>query len=577
MNKEDDDLHKGDNREKLTSSKVYFWAKWASKPEQEEKDKLRFYEIKHDKSIREVIRDLESSIIGKRMSFSEITPENPSVKKWIKNIRNNYPNKDEEDVEYLLDVFRQSLHTRSKKKKRFIVGFLQLNDLQVLLNCRKDPSLAEFKKELHPVKLILHPKNVLRAAFIKDVNGKTNFSVYEHSRKWSKGHADFWDIDPEDVSWESLGNIKLKVELERFDYPVQISLESKELEEMIENNSITPTGNVRIGREKGKITKASVFRKSMDFPDFYDFYITEKEKLEEHRKKFKEIAYKQSSLPDFKRKYRYLEKVNYVYEQTTEGKSRVHNKEHQRFQIIFITKEGAGIKPTNEFLNKIYQSIFQNHSMEAWHAGAKTSKEPINLGGFQFYNKIKTNREIEKFSNSLLNSLQDADSKKKKLILELTFLKFWKHNIDNKHIKSVFSFLIDEIVNPELKFEFTEEGVLDKEGLLDFKSADTIVRSEPASEIDSKPSKFVNEKLIPMVEKYIEQKDRTVLSVLFGIEDNTKIQPIYNLKNDQVEAIQDIANEELKYDEFQIDAYPIPHKDGFILSVFLIPSYNTRK
>ena len=67
-------------------AKLYFWEKWALKPEDEREDKISFYEVYDDPTIREVIRNLESKIIGKKLLFSEVSPKNSSVKKWI-NIR----------------------------------------------------------------------------------------------------------------------------------------------------------------------------------------------------------------------------------------------------------------------------------------------------------------------------------------------------------------------------------------------------------------------------------------------------------------------------------------------------------
>lgn len=61
------------------------------------------------------------------------------------------------------------------------------------------------------------------------MKGALYFPAFEFSRKLSKGHAEFWGIEPEDVSWESLGAINLVINLERFDYPVQISLKSVRL------------------------------------------------------------------------------------------------------------------------------------------------------------------------------------------------------------------------------------------------------------------------------------------------------------------------------------------------------------
>jgi len=322
-------------------AKLYFWEKWALKPEDEKEDKVSFYEVDDDPAIRGVIRDLESKIMGKKLLFSDVSPKVSSVKKWINIIRERYPERKDDIVEGLLDTFRGTLYTRSKEKYRLIVGILLLNDVMLLVHCKKDPSLAEFKDKIYSVKLILHPKNVLRVAIIRNENGKTTFSAFEYNRKWSKGHAEFWGIEPEDVSWESLGSIFLTIELDVFSYPIQLPIESEQLDEMVANRNLSPTGRIRIGREEGKITNVEVFRRHMDFAEFYDFYVTEKEKLEEHRKRFKELVSPHAIFAydrDLYVKYKYEEDFNRIFEITPEGNKPIHDKQHQRYAICFFYK-----------------------------------------------------------------------------------------------------------------------------------------------------------------------------------------------------------------------------------------------
>src|SRR5690606_29090403 len=140
-------------------------------------------------------------------------PKNPSVKKWINNLMSTFPNKNEDIVEDLLNTFRTTLYNRSKERGKVIVGLLLMRDILLLVHCKKDPSLAEMNDEIYSANLILHPNNVRRTAIIKKEDQGTTFSAFEHSRKWSKGHAEFWSIEPENVGWESLGSILLNIEL----------------------------------------------------------------------------------------------------------------------------------------------------------------------------------------------------------------------------------------------------------------------------------------------------------------------------------------------------------------------------
>lgn len=544
-----------------SESKVFFWEKWASTTEGDE-DKFNFYEIENDPRIREVIRNFESRIIGDKVLFSDIKTKNPSVKKWINVIRESYPERKDDFVEYLLDTFRGSLHTASKKKYKYIVGLLLLDNVLLIIHSKKESSLAELKDEMHPVDIVLHPKNVLRTAIIKNEDGKTTFSVFEYSKRMIKGHANFWGIKPEDVSWDSLGNIFLSIEIENFPYPIQLPVESEQLDEMIKDNKISPRGSVKIGKEEGRITKAQIYQKYMDFEEFYDFYITEKEKLAQYRKKFKEIM--KTTLDDFpgsEIKYKYKDDVDKLYEINLGGDELVFEKTHPRYNLCFFTKVQPRIKPSPKFTFKLSESIFENSNMEIWHAGEETCSDPLTIGNLNIYNKIDVNRDVIEFSDKLLDIIQDTRSSKEKFLIQSHFCSYWKLNIKNKHLRSLFDFL-KESIKKDLEYEFENKGIFTKESDLEFKSADDVV---------AKPSRFA-QKLVETVKGYVSEKTPKRLCILYGFEDNGEIQPLYNrFKNDNAPTIEKKANSLLIEDGIQVNVQPIPFKEGIIAAVFIIP------
>lgn len=549
---------------KAKKNKVYFWEKSASQPENDQEDKMVFHEIEDDSNIRGVIRNFESKIIGEKLLFSNISPKNSSVKKWINSLMSAFPDKNEDIVEDLLNTFRTTLYNRSKERGKVIVGLLLMRDILLLIHCKKDPSLAEMKDEIYSANLILHPNNVRRTAIIKKEDLGTTFSAFEHSRKWSKGHAEFWNIEPENVSWESLGSILLNIEMESFPYPIQLPIEIEDLDQMIRNNEIPTTGKIQIGKEMGNIIEVNVFRKSMAFPEFYDFYVTYKEKLNEHKKKFDELVFPKA-LQNYEENldmYQYEDDGKILLEITAEGNRLIHNKSHPRFTICFFTKDYPGIKPTHKFIHRLYQSVFENHSLDIWHAGEETSDNPIKIGSLNIHNKINVTEATCEFSDKLLNAIQDAESKKKKTILQYHFCEFWKKNIDSKNIKYMFGCIQKSIIS-DLEFEFKNDGLLDTEEALEFKSA---------SDVDPKPTKFVNETLIPTIKKYVENGKSSRLCILYGIEDNGEIRPVYHLKSDQIiPYIEEAANKKFSSYNIQIAAHVIPFKEGSILSVFIIP------
>jgi len=544
-------------------AKIYFWDKPATMPEKEEKDKLNFNEVEEDQSIREVVRNIENKIIGNKRNFSETKPDNPSVKKWIRKILEDYPDKNDEIVEDVLNEFRSVLRTRSKEKEK-IVGILQLNDTLVIVHCKKDPSLAEIEDKLYSVKTVLHPKNIIRADIIKNEDGDLTLSAFEYSRKWSKGHAKFWGIEPEDIGWESIGSITLNIEIEKFPFPIQIPIEVEQLKEMIENNDISATGKVTIGREEGKITKVFVYGKALTYPQFYDFFVTETEKLENYKKKFDEIVVPQTQLNSFNSeiKYKYEEDKNKLYEITTSGLNQICKKKHLRFMICFFTKQHPGIKPMPEHLWSLYQSVFENKILEIWHAGEVSALEPAKIGSLEIYNQIEVPDDLSILSDSLLNQLQDTQSKKTKLLLQYSFCKLYSQNIKSKYFKFLFDFFIEDIISKDMEHEFKNEGLFEKEKLLEFKSVD---------DIKGKPTRFAKDRLVPTVRKYLDAGNLKRYCILYGVEDNGAIKPIFHLKSDQIPEIENLANKELSNDNATVCLQQIPFKEGSILAVFLIP------
>jgi len=554
--------------------KIYFWQKWALPPETAEEDKLTFFEIKEaDISIREVLREFESKTIGKKLLFSEVPArKNTSVKKWIKQIIDSYPERNDDVVENLLDTFRASLFPRSKERYQQIVGLLLLHDVLLLIHSKKDRSLAQWNQDIHPVNLILYRKNVLRAAIIRNEKGKVTFSAFEHNRNWSKGHAEFWGIAPEDISWDQLGHITLFVELPAFDYSIQLAIESEELESMISKRLISPAGSIRIGKEDGKITYAEVFRKHMDFNQFYNFYITEKEKLSDFKRKFRELIpdgeYRNTYNYDknLKDVYIYKEEVDKILEITIEGDKPIYEKRHPRYVICFFTKEYPRIKPSMNLVTKIYDSIFNNYPLEIWHAGEEISNEPIMIGALEIYNDIEVDADFLAFSTSLLNMIQDVRSKKASFIFQHYFCSLWSTYLKNRHIRSIFDFLREDIIIPDLEFEFSSNGLFDKEDSLEFKSAD---------DVDSKPNNFLEKTLLPTVKKYIKDGKLTRKCILYGIEDNCEIKPIprRRLPSDKLGDIERAINKELNKDKLNVVIQPIPIKEELILAVLMIPVF----
>lgn len=381
---------------------AHFCEKNAKQPDDIKEDKFRCYKIEEDPNIREVVRNLEAKHIGKRIPLSETKPNNSSVTKWIRNILNNFPNLEEGDADDLLNSFRAELSTRSLEKEKG-VGILLLKDLLFLAHFSVEPSLAKHDDQAYAVKLLLNPKNIYRAIIVRLDSGAFTVSAYEYNRKLTKGLAEFLGIEPEGISWDSTGTIVLEIQLERFSLPVNLPIETDDIKGLFDDKTISPTGVIKIGEETGKITKAQILGKTLEFSKFYDFYVTHTEKLEEYKSKFDEIFKAQPTLDSeypIGAEFQFEEDFDKVYEINTSGNKEIIKKNHPRFKIIFSTNKKPGIRLKNSLIWRIYQAIFENNKLEIWHAGEPSSDEPTTFGNLYVYNNIVISEDILKFLNS---------------------------------------------------------------------------------------------------------------------------------------------------------------------------------
>ena len=318
---------------------------------------------------------LETKAVKRTKLFSEVNPKNPSVKKWIMSIWDGYPECMDEAVDDLLNVFRDSLFTRSKERNR-IVGLLMAPDRLLLIHCRKDASLAEMDDQVITADIVLHSRNLLRAAMISRGQDGLTFSAFEQNRRLSKGFADFWQIDPDEIAWESIGSIILNIELETFRWPIQVPIEPEQLDELIHDGDVSTLGHIRIGNQPGTITMVEVLGKQMTFSQFMDFYVTEKEQLEDFRARYRKLVSPnsiESFDPDLKKHYDYEEDAEWIYKIEATGTTRFLKKEHPKFTVCFFTSQPPGIHARNSLSTLISKSIFETSSLSIWHPELETS------------------------------------------------------------------------------------------------------------------------------------------------------------------------------------------------------------
>ncbi|WP_413823635.1 MULTISPECIES: hypothetical protein, partial [unclassified Methanobrevibacter] len=67
--------------------------------------------LKLDNELKEFLKKLTEHTLGENIPFINITPNNTSIKTWISNLKNTYPQPYPRDVNDLLNTFRESLNS----------------------------------------------------------------------------------------------------------------------------------------------------------------------------------------------------------------------------------------------------------------------------------------------------------------------------------------------------------------------------------------------------------------------------------------------------------------------------------
>ena len=518
--------------------------------------------MEEDRSIRGLIRNLEEHIIGKKRALSELRLSNPSVKKWINEIISKYPAEDRSKADDIINAYRASLKSRSKEKEKFIIAILQLNDVFIIVHCKKERSLTEIQDKVISAITILHSKNMIRADIIKNEDGELKILSYAQNRKMSKGHADFWGIDVEDIGWDCIGKIRLNIKLHCFNFPIQINLSEEDIKKMLDQNLIDRRGKIRLGREEGVISKVYVHSRAYEYTEFFEKYLMEIEKLEAYKNKFDSLIEESGGLSDKKSKdrYKYSEDEDSIFEIKGNEKEAIFKKTHPRYTILFLTENYPGIKPETTLLTRISGAIFNNTPYEIYHAGDDISKDGFKIGNLIVYNNLKLCEKFGELCSNIIDKTQDAQSSKLKAIWKVSFCYSMKKCIESKHFNDLFDYLLDLFIS-EIAYEFQKtDGLSVNEGIVEFKSG---------SEFNPKPKDFANNKLVPTIKKYIKGEKLERRAIIYGIEDDQKISPIYNFKSDMADTIEKIANQELKEHNITVNLHPVRYKNENLLFVFL--------
>ncbi len=514
-------------------------------------DTPQSYNIKYDNELKDFLRNLDSHIMGESIPFANITPNNTSIPIWINNIKTDYPQVDLRDIDDLLNTFRESLNSSSKQSK-YNVCLLILKNTIILYHNNDLKNLTNFQ-------------TIFRAGIIKKVNNRVIFSAYEKNRKWSKGHANFWGIQLENVEWSNLSDIILTIKLEDFKYPLQLPVENTQIKDMILEENIKSNGTIQLGQETGEIQKINLYGKELTFQEFYEYYINETQELNKHTEFYNTLIPSTPTLDNYTHKEtgkKYIEDKNYIYTNKTTIENRIHTKKHNQYTLTFISDKYPGIKPSKDFLILISQAIFGETKLNLCHVGEKKSSQPVEIGNLKLYNQLNLDIDFISANNYLLNLIKECKDETLKLLLKKYYCTYWINNLENNNIKLIFQNIINEILNEQIQKGFTNKK-LDKEQFAIFESVDAV---------NSKPKKFAN-----TIKKHVKnciKKDKLLkYIILYGIEKKGQIKPINNYNSEHLPLLEQITNELLEKENLDVTVRieEINVDESLIINIFILP------
>lgn len=595
---------------------AYFWEKDAIAPPDGSEDMAQRYVIRNIDETERIVELFKSKLI-RNVALDSLFKHVPSRRRIISRIMFSPENRLangalDEDIDAVLDEFRAQLYPKSKERGRFLVSILHTGRFLMLAHCKKTPSIAEIPKgrgeiNVETVKVLLAPQNVIRSVVFEKLDESTiRAYIYEQSRVLSKAISQFTGVrDIRYINWDIAGEIILVLQSTKLGVPIiQVPINTTQVEELIRdgvliNDVSDNTWYFKLGNEILEVDhvkyrdKNNNIWKRTTFKEFYLEYTFGIPFIKQAREEFKRIIYYpyiyakkksdsmkiRSSLSSDINTAKYIETWNEIYKIGDEDP--IIEKPDIRFKLLFTTDLKPGIVLSRDVIWGIRNTILKySPKLQVYHIGENMtspvretiSSSPISIGNLEIYNDIPYTPFLD-FVNNLIKKLSDSDSKKSKTILELSLygiLEKWLSDTGFYNLSFLFSQLSNIIYRQELRALFANMGALFKEGesLIDLKSGKGISEVRSPEEI----GRIIAEDVV----KYIGWDPNTGLprrlALIYGLDDNYTPSPVL-IKNDDVTSIQQIVNEHLAREQFEVKIYPVEVDSGFILIVTMLPAY----
>lgn len=337
-------------------------------------------DLTHEERIEDdKIEAVESLISGitRKTGTHELNSLNcgKNIPKWSRHLIENFPEFNEEYVEFLVDDFSRKMKTSAKGPGKYVIVILREKGFLV---CHADAGEKTLTTSLDVIDRLMDSDNIDKYAEFYERDSDIWVDHFERNK--TQSFTEWLGIPQSEVVFDTLGNIKGYTELEGltaiFEFEeediVKKIIESDDYR--LEEGSLkTPNGKEfpleRIQWGRTSFEDIGEFKQKLS-TIYYD--------LDTYHQAF--IDLHGSSRPYFDK---FIDRETKLIN-SAKGETEIVKK-NENFNISFSS---AQVDTRNKWLTKLVNHFLEGQMNAIYHAGSSATKQPYEIGPFSFFNDL---------------------------------------------------------------------------------------------------------------------------------------------------------------------------------------------
>ena len=314
-----------------------------------------------------------------------------NIPKWSEHLIENFPEFNEEYVEFIVDDFSRNMKTSAKGPGKYVIVILRKDGFLV---CHADAGEKTLTTSLDVIDRLMDSDNIDKYAEFYENDGTIQVDHFERNK--TQSFTQWLGIPQSEVVFDTIGNIKGYTELEGltaiFEFEEEDIIEKiiESDDYRLENGSLkTPNGREfpleRIQWGRASFEDVGEFKQKLS-TIYYD--------LDTYHKKFTELH--SSSEPYINK---FIDKENKLVN-SSKGETEVV-KQNENFIISFASQQ---VDTRKKLLTKIVNYFLEGQLRAFYHAGGSATEEAYEVGPFKFFNEL----EISDYNWHKIQNLYEA-------------------------------------------------------------------------------------------------------------------------------------------------------------------------